>query len=224
RVALNVCELGIGNLWVLLGPVIKRHPEEQPEESQGAGQHKRPLPAPMYKHPWNCKRCYDSSDICSGVEDTGRECAFLLGEPLRDRLYSCREICGFADSESGSGHPETERCSRQSGGHSSETPDNYCQGVTYFCSEPVYQPARNQQAQSVRGIKSGDDVAVVDRRPSDYSPQVFLENADDLSIDVVDGGREKQQRADQPTVMADTRWSFRWRRSNGGFHRIDCWR
>ena len=65
----------------------------------------------------------------------------------------------------------------------------------------ISRPAM-QEPDRVGELEREDDVAVVDFRPAELLLQRRLEDRDDLTIDVVDRRREKQQRADDPARVA----------------------
>lgn len=69
-------------------------------------------------------------------------------------------------------------------------------------AEPVDQFPDEQQTCTVGKLKSEDDVAISDFGPSELRLQRWFQQADDLSVHVVDRGREEQEAADQPTCSA----------------------
>ena len=80
-------------------------------------------------------------------------------------------------------------------------------------ADAVHDRAGGEQADRVGELEGEDDRGVVALGPSELALQRALEDADDLAIDVVDGRREEQQRADHPAIAADGRaygYSSRW--------------
>src|SRR4029079_8007748 len=55
----------------------------------------------------------------------------------------------------------------------------------------------------VRTLKCYTVAALVELRPADLFLQIGGENPEHLPIDVIDRGREEQQRADRPAEVAD---------------------
>ena len=70
-------------------------------------------------------------------------------------------------------------------------------------SGSIDEPSRQQQADGIRRLERIDDVAAaVLLVPSDDALQFGCKHAQDLPVDVIDGCREEQQRADSPAVTA----------------------
>jgi hypothetical protein len=72
--------------------------------------------------------------------------------------------------------------------------------------ELVHDPAREHEADRVGELEGEDDGGVDPLvRPSELLHERRLEDADDLAVDVVDRGREEEDRADDPALVADAR-------------------
>src|SRR5262245_50252326 len=78
---------------------VEKPPENDPEKTDRAGDDERLLPAVRQGDPRHDERRDDRADIAPGVEDAGREGAFLPREPLRYRLNGSREVPRLADAE-----------------------------------------------------------------------------------------------------------------------------
>src|SRR5438876_13450 len=74
-------------------------------------------------------------------------------------------------------------------------------GMGFGRPQPVHNPAGEDQAHSVGKLKGKNYVAVINLVPSDIVVKSLLEQSDDLTVNVVDGGGKKQQGADDPTVV-----------------------
>src|SRR5438552_4627905 len=71
-------------------------------------------------------------------------------------------------------------------------------------SQPINQPARDNQPDCIGDLKRSDDVAIVDLREADAVLERWLEQADHLPVHVIDRGRYKEHGADRP---ADSVWT-----------------
>jgi hypothetical protein len=77
-----------------------------------------------------------------------------------------------------------------------QAPERDGEGEAEFRAEPVDQRTDREQADRVGEREIEDDVAVVEIAPAELRAQRRPEQRDDLSVDVVDGGGEEEQRAD----------------------------
>ena len=87
--------------------------------------------------------------------------------------------------------------------HGGHAPDDDRDGEAAPRAELVHHPAGQQQPDRV-GELEGEDDGGVDALvlPAELLHEGRLQDADDLAVDVVDGGGEEQQRADHPAVVA----------------------
>src|SRR5688572_26144504 len=85
----------------------------------------------------------------------------------------------------------------------SERPDNQIERVTDPRAEAIDEPAGEQETDSVRESESCADFSILSRAPSHFFAQQRCENAQNRTVDIVDGCREKQERADPPSDMPD---------------------
>src|SRR5262249_39743470 len=72
-----------------------------------------------------------------------------------------------------------------------------------------HQPACEDEPDRVGELKGEHDVRVIDLAPAELRLQRRLQDADHLTIDVVDRRGEEQQAADRPTDPADARRNLR---------------
>jgi hypothetical protein len=101
--------------------------------------------------------------------------------------------------------------------HGGKGPDGQRQGVAFLRAEDVHDPAGKEEADRIRELKRKHQIAVIDFAPAELPLQQRLENADHLAVDVIDGGGEEEQAADDPAEI-----STRWRgggRDSGAFCR-----
>ena len=84
--------------------MIEKSPENQPDETDGAGQDECPLPPPMNGDPGDQQRCHDRADHRARIIKSGGQCPFLLREPFGHRFISCREVARFADTQQSPGN------------------------------------------------------------------------------------------------------------------------
>jgi hypothetical protein len=88
--------------------------------------------------------------------------------------------------------------------HRREAPQQHRDCETDARADAIHEAARQQQADRIRELEAEDDVGVVDLAPAVLLLQRRLQDADHLSIDVVDRRRQEQQQADHPPVSSDT--------------------
>jgi hypothetical protein len=69
----------------------------------------------------------------------------------------------------------------------------------------IDEPAEEQQADGVRALEKGVGQAELGGGPVKLGIQVFLDEREDLTIDVVDRRGQEQQGADHPAVIPDHR-------------------
>src|SRR5262249_15910646 len=117
----------------------------------------------------------DDGEAGRGVEVHGGE--LQRGEPVRDRV---------ADR-----------------GHA---PDHDREREAAPGPQLVHDPPREEEADRV-GQLEGEDDGRLDALvgPAELLDEGRLQDADDLAVDVVDRGREEEQRADHPAAEADAR-------------------
>ncbi len=87
--------------------------------------------------------------------------------------------------------------------HRREAPPDDGQGVPDSRADAIHESPGKQQSESVGGVESGDDVSVIDLSPANRELQILGENAEHLPVDIVHGGREKKESADDPAITAN---------------------
>ena len=135
--------------------------------------------------------------------------------PRRGRAGSARGEAGgragqHHETEAGRGVEEDRRehageVVRARMRHRGDAPQHDGDRVAAAHADAVHDPAGGEQTDRVGELEGEDDRGVVAFGPSELALERGLEDADDLAIDVVDGRREEQQRADHPAITADGR-------------------
>ena len=220
-VAADIGELRRIHQRIGLGLFVEPHPKTHPHEAQRADDDERHLPAPELRDKRNRKRSRQRADGRARVEYRCRERAVLLGEVLCRHLDRGGKVASLADGEHAAageeepyrrGHShhadETDRvegrrsdsASRMQAG--AERPDEYRPEVTLARAEPVDELAGEEIAQRVDDREYARDRAVVVVGPAEYGrDKVLVGERKDLAVEVVDRGREKQQRTDNPAEV-----------------------
>src|SRR6185437_2100869 len=91
--------------------------------------------------------------------------------------------------------------------HRRDAPDRDGDGIADARAYAINESPHQQQPDCVGGHEGVHNVAVLKRVPSDLRLQQRIQQAEDLAVHVVDGGGEKYERADRPTIM--TLWAWR---------------
>ena len=86
--------------------------------------------------------------------------------------------------------------------HGRQAPGRDGERVARLGADPVDEPAERQQTDGVRSLEGGLDVAEILVAPMQLLVEHGLDQREDLPVHVVDGGGEKEQRADDPPVAA----------------------
>src|SRR6266699_2411325 len=73
-------------------------------------------------------------------------------------------------------------------------------GKTLPGSQPIHDAAHNKRSSRICHLEGSHDVAIVNLVPTEFGLEGGLQQADDLPVDVVDGGSDKQKAADDPTI------------------------
>src|SRR5437588_8164341 len=162
---------------------IKRNPECEPQETDGAGQDKGPLPTIMQSDPRYGEWSDDRADIRAGVKDARGQRAFLFRKPFGYGFDRSRKISGFTQTQSGSRDSESESRASQGVTHGGKAPDRQGHGVADLRSEPINEASREQQTQGVRRIEGGHNIAIVDFAPPERCLETFGKNSNHLAID-----------------------------------------
>ena len=152
----------------------------------------------------------DGPDIGPGVEDARGQGPLPLGEPLGHGLDRRREVPGLAEPEGEAGDAEAEGGPGGGVGHGRDAPEADGQGVADPGPEAVDEPAEDGQADGVSDLEGRDDIAVLDLAPADDLLQMGRQDAEDLTVDVVDGRGGEEQPADGPAEMPGTVVFSRW--------------
>jgi hypothetical protein len=87
----------------------------------------------------------------------------------------------------------------------SDAPDDDGEAEADAGAKPVDHVSCQQKTGGVGELERKDNVAVVDFAPAELRLQRWLEDPDDLPIDVVDRRGEEQQPTDHPAVVARLR-------------------
>src|SRR5437016_968395 len=141
---------------------IKRNPECEPQQTDGAGQDKSPLPTIMQSDPRYGEWSNDRADIRAGVKDARGQRTFLFRKPFGYGFDRSRKISCLTQTKGSSRNSESERRAGQGVTHGGKAPDGQSHRVADFRAEPINEASREQQAQGVRCIEGGDDIAIVD--------------------------------------------------------------
>ena len=104
RARADIIVFGTAQPFVTGRIMIEKSPENQPDETDGAGQDECPLPPPMNGDPGDQQRRHDRADHRARIIKSGGQCPFLLREPFGHRFISCREVARFADTQQSPGN------------------------------------------------------------------------------------------------------------------------
>ncbi len=102
---------------------------------------------------------------------------------------------------------ESQHAARERVTHRRHAPHADRQRVADARAELVDQRAGADEANRIRRLKRGDDVAVLDLAPAELLREIRREHAEHLPIDIVERRRREQQRADAPAIAPDR---YRW--------------
>lgn len=182
----------------------------------------------MQCDPGHDERRDQSADVGAGVENARGQRALLLREPLGDSLDRCGKVAGFTNTQSktrqrkarrrAGQHDDGESCGRieverrqfQPGkpvrgsvSYRGKAPQNDGEREADPCADFVHHPAREEQADGVGELETENNSRVNALvLPLKLFHECRLQNADDLAVDVIDGGGKEQQRANDPAKVA----------------------
>ena len=89
--------------------------------------------------------------------------------------------------------------------HGGQTPKRDGNRVAAAGAETVDEPSGGHVGEGVGALEGKDDVGVGGLAPMEVASQEWLEDADDLAVDVVDGGGEKRSPQIDPAGVAVVR-------------------
>ena len=160
----------------------------------------------------------------------------LFGNHSATVLIEAGKVRRLADAEQEAREAEAHRAAAQtrspiaaSDHHATAEPEPELR------ADAIEDLAPDQHHHGVRHLEGDDDAAVVELGPADLPLEIGRQDAEHLAVDVVDGGGEEQQSADDPPEPADARPETgvrlaacsRGRRhvrasSDGGIASMDC--
>ena len=183
---------------------VDRAKQDQPEEPQGAGEQERRAP--------RSEQVIDreddpgrqrAADGRSAVEQRHRPPRLPSREPFGDRLRGPGPVAALAkaERESESGEAcQPGRKGRRHGGH--RVPQNG-QAQAGPGSKPIDGSSGDRLTDGIGDTEGDEDEREVRVGPSILGLQVGTEDAQRLTIDVVDDRREKEQAPDVPAQVSD---------------------
>ena len=204
RVGKDVGELAGPDVPLPLGDLVEGQPEHEPDEPDRTRDQEGGRPAEADGDPGHDGRGDHGPDIGPGVEDARGQRPLPAGEPLGHGLDRRREVPGLAEPEGEAGDAEGQGAPGGRVGHGRDAPEADGQGVADPGPETVDEPAEGGEADGISDLEGGDDVAILDLAPADLLLQVRRQDAEDLPVDVIDGGGGEQQPADGPAEMPGT--------------------
>ena len=122
----------------------------------------------------------------------------LCGNHSAMVLMAAGKLPGLADTEAKARNAEFKSGVGQRVAHGGKAPDAHDQDVADARADLVDHSAGHEQADGVGSLKGIHDIAVVDLRQADGVLERGLEQRDDLSVHVIDRGREEEHGADGP--------------------------
>jgi hypothetical protein len=128
-----------------------------------------------------------------------------LRKPFGDRLDCCGKIAGFSDAEEKACEPKLKGSVGQRVPHCGKAPDTHDEDIADARANLVHQSAGNKQTNRVCSLEGIDDIAVVEFRQANGVLERGLEQRDDLTVHVVNGGREEEHGADGPAYASKRR-------------------
>ena len=183
---------------MLSGRTVPGEPGGQPDEIETACHDEGGAPAEAQRDNGNDEWRDNGPDVRAAVEYPRREGAFLFWKPFSYGLDGGREVSRFTDAESKARGYELAPGTRQRMRHCCGAPDDDCQSVAKACAQTVDDAAGDRHHHRVCELKCGDDPAVVRFGPVEVFRENGFEDAENLTIDVIDGGGEEQKTTDDP--------------------------
>ena len=215
-IGFDMGELGRGDGRVFAGRVVGQGPPDDPGKADGTRDDEGPLPSPGDGDPRNQEGGAEGADVGARIEDAGREGALLLGEPFSGGLDRGREVARLAQAQdeahqgearggSREGHPsearlgvdlhpgETEGRKEMSEpmAHGGQTPDGDEDDEALLDADAVDDATREHHADGVGELEAEDDGGVGPLIPAKLLLQGRLQQANDLTVDIVDCGGEE---------------------------------
>src|SRR6266446_10196396 len=189
---------------MLVRLAVEQKPENKPDKAEDAGEEKRGAPTPMQRDPGHDERRHDGACVCASVENSGGEGALFFGEPFGDALDAGGKNAGLAEAEGGARDGEGGEGTCGGVRHGREAPEGHRDCIPDARAEAIDEAPNEQHASGIGDLKIRDEVAVLDVVPSEVVLQGGLQDAKDLTIDVVFRDAEKKERANHPAEIADT--------------------
>ena len=129
-----------------------------------------------------------------------------LGNHCAVALMEAGKVSRFAQTHPRPQHKKSGDTAHEPVGPGGDAPGDDGDGEADFGPETVHKPAEGQHPEAVSELKRGIDEAVIRVGPVQFIADHSLAQAQDLPVRVVDGRGKKQQRANDPAVIAKSRW------------------
>lgn len=191
--------------------VGEKKPEDEPEESHGAGREEGGAPSVDCRDVRNEERRDKRGEVGSGVEEASGERSLLRFEPFGDGFDGCGEVSRFAQSEQETGDAEARDREDEDVGHTGECPESDCERIAAFCAELVDDAASAEEADAIGCLKEDKDVGEVVGEyllvgdverwvPAHEGEfvQLRLDEREDGAVHIVDGRGHEEEGADEP--------------------------
>ena len=86
--------------------------------------------------------------------------------------------------------------------HRTDRPDDQRPRITLLGAQPVNDPTGEQHRDRIRELKRHEDIGIVRIAPAELPLQIAFQQAQHLSIQVIDRRGKEEQTADGPPVFA----------------------
>src|SRR5258705_1115341 len=189
---------------MLFWPEIEKQPCCQPEKAESPGRYEGGLPPPGQRNPRHHQRSHECSDIRPRVEYARGQGPLFLGKPFGNSFYRCRKVSRFSKPQhkpsDAKAHHGVHQCVR----HRRQTPENDGKGKAFPRAKPIHQTPNKEETDCISCLKDKYYPAVLDFGPADLRLKRRLEDANHLTVDVIDSSRKEQQPTDDPSITPDS--------------------
>ena len=183
---------------------------EYDAEQTGVDECLAPAPSDQFHAKPKGWRSQDDTDRGRRVDPANGISAFFLRKPFAAGPHHCWKMPRFAHAEDHTGrHESRDRRSKAMRGMP-DRPDRNGDRIADFRPHLVDQPSHEKEPGGIGKLESSYDVAIVILAPAKLLRKLGLEQAQHGAVDVVDRGRQKQQRNYQPATTTNCRPDARY--------------
>ena len=171
----------------------ERNPEEDPNDTEHAGDDERRAPAVINRYQRDNRRRDEGTDISAGIEQGISEGALGTREPLGDSLDCRRKITPLTQAQRNTGKAKSGNGSDEGMAGRRRRPRKNGNRVTDLDSKTVDKPTEANQAKRIGSLERRIHITILLVSPAELRIQHRLKQGQNLPIDIINRRGKEQQ-------------------------------